>query len=405
MIYRRVMRTPSLRKLTAPLAGIVLVLAGCGAEGDPPSAAGPCAIVENGTSAPTTSEAAGSQPEVATGYRKDMTAVNTAHYAVATANPLATQEACEVLKDGGTAADALVAAQAVLGLVEPQSSGIGGGGFLLYYDATANSVQAYDGRETAPAAAGENYLRWISDSDRTEPKPDARGSGRSIGVPGILRLLMDVHQQHGKTAWRDLFAPAVTLADGGFDISPRLASAIADAAPQLKVDPQAAAYFLNPDGSPKNADTKLTNPAYSKTLGVIASDPQSFYTGDIAKAIVAAAADTSGGRTPSLMTTEDLAGYTAKQREPVCTPYRGKEICGMPPPSSGGIAVAATLGILEHFAMNEHKPTDMDLNGGKPSVMGVHLISEAERLAYADRDKYVADTDFVPLPVEPRTRC
>jgi len=399
MIYRRVMRTPSFRKLAAPLAGVVLVLAGCGAQDSPPpSAAGPCAIVENGTPAPGTSAAAGSQPEVATGYRKDMTAVTTAHYAVATANPLATQKACEVLKGGGTAVDALVTAQAVLGLVEPQSSGIGGGGFLLYYDAAANSVQAYDGRETAPAAASENYLRWISDTDRNQPKPDARGSGRSIGVPGILRMLMDVHQQHGKTAWRDLFAPAVTLADDGFDISPRLASAIADAAPKLKVDPQAAAYFLNSDGSPKTADTKLTNPAYSKTLGVVASDPESFYTGDIARAIVAAAADTSGGRTPSLMTTEDLAGYAAKVREPICMPYRGKEICGMPPPSSGGIAVAATLGILDHFPMNEHQPTDMDRNGGKPSVMGVHLISEAERLAYADRDKYVADTDFVPLP-------
>jgi len=393
------MRTPSFRKLAAPLAGVVLVLAGCGAQDSPPpSAAGPCAIVENGTPAPGTSAAAGSQPEVATGYRKDMTAVTTAHYAVATANPLATQKACEVLKGGGTAVDALVTAQAVLGLVEPQSSGIGGGGFLLYYDAAANSVQAYDGRETAPAAASENYLRWISDTDRNQPKPDARGSGRSIGVPGILRMLMDVHQQHGKTAWRDLFAPAVTLADDGFDISPRLASAIADAAPKLKVDPQAAAYFLNSDGSPKTADTKLTNPAYSKTLGVVASDPESFYTGDIARAIVAAAADTSGGRTPSLMTTEDLAGYAAKVREPICMPYRGKEICGMPPPSSGGIAVAATLGILDHFPMNEHQPTDMDRNGGKPSVMGVHLISEAERLAYADRDKYVADTDFVPLP-------
>ena len=399
MIYRRVMRTPSFRKLTAPLAGVMLVLAGCGAQDSPPpSAAGPCAILQNGTPAPGTSAAAGSQPEVATGYRKDMTAVTTAHYAVATANPLATQKACEVLKGGGTAADALVTAQAVLGLVEPQSSGIGGGGFLLYYDAAANSVQAYDGRETAPSAASENYLRWISDSDRAQPKPDARGSGRSIGVPGILRMLMDVHRQHGKTAWRDLFAPAVTLADDGFDISPRLASAIADAAPKLKVDPQAAAYFLNSDGSPKTADTKLTNPAYSKTLGVVASDPESFYTGDIANAIVAAAADTSGGRTPSLMTTEDLAGYAAKVREPLCMPYRGKEICGMPPPSSGGIAVAATLGILDHFPMNEHQPTDMDRNGGKPSVMGVHLISEAERLAYADRDKYVADTDFVPLP-------
>ena len=324
--------------------------------------------------------------------------MHTAHYAVVTANPLATQAACEVLRDGGTAADALVTAQAVLGLVEPQASGIGGGGFLLYYDAAAGSVQAYDGREVAPAAATENYLRWISDTDRTEPKPDARASGRSIGVPGILRLLQDVHTEHGKTAWRDLFTPAVTLADDGFDISPRLAAAIADAAPQLKVDPNASAYFLNPDGSPKASGTRLTNPAYSKTLGVIASDPQSFYTGDIARDIVAAAADTTGGRTPSLMTLEDLSGYTAKKREPLCTPYRGKEICGMPPPSSGGIAVAATLGMLEHFPMGDHKPTDIDLNGGRPAVMGVHLISEAERLAYADRDKYVADTDFVPLP-------
>jgi gamma-glutamyltranspeptidase/glutathione hydrolase len=387
MNYRRVMRISCLRKAAAPLAGVVLVLAGCAAEENaPPTVAGPCSIIANGT------------PEGPVGYRKDMTAVRTAHYAVATANPLATQEACLVLNKGGTAADALVTAQAVLGLVEPQSSGIGGGGFLLYYDAAAGSVQAYDGREVAPAAATENYLRWISDADRTEPRPDARASGRSIGVPGILRLLQDVHAQHGKTAWRDLFTPAVAMADDGFEISPRLAAAITDAAPQLKVDPNASAYFLNSDGSAKTAETKLTNPAYSKTLGVIASDPQSFYTGEIARDIVAAAADTSGGRTPSLMTLQDLSGYTAKKREPLCAPYRGKEICGMPPPSSGGIAVAETLGVLEHFPMGDHKPTDIDLNGGKPTVMGVHLISEAERLAYADRDKYVADTDFVPLP-------
>src|SRR5690349_2915557 len=189
-----------------------------------------------------------------------MTPVRTGHYAVATANPLATQAACEVLRDGGTAADALVTAQMVLGLVEPQSSGIGGGGFLLYYDASANTVQAYDGREVAPLAATENYLRWISDTDRTEPKPDARASGRSIGVPGILRLLQDVHADHGKTGWRDLFSPAVKLADDGFEISPRLAAAIADAAPQLKVDPQAGEYFLDSDGTPKSAGTHLTNP-------------------------------------------------------------------------------------------------------------------------------------------------
>jgi gamma-glutamyltranspeptidase/glutathione hydrolase len=386
MNYRRVMRFSSLTKVMTPLIVAVVVVAGCAAEETlEPSAAGPCAIVANGT-------------PIDTGYRTDMTAVRTGRYSVATANPLATRAACEVLRDGGTAADALVTAQMVLGLVEPQSSGIGGGGFLLYYDASTGSVQAYDGREVAPAAATENYLRWISDTDRTEPKPDTRASGRSIGVPGIVRLMADVHAEHGKTGWRDLFSPAVDLADDGFGISPRMAAAIADAAPQLKLDPPAAEYFLNADGSPKTDGTRLTNPAYAKTLGVIASDPQSFYTGAIAGDIVDAVADTSGGRTPGLMTNEDLAGYTVKQREALCSPYRGKEICGMPPPSSGGITVAATLGMLEHFAMAGYKPSDIDLNGGSPSVMGVHLISEAERLAYADRDKYVADTDFVPLP-------
>jgi gamma-glutamyltranspeptidase / glutathione hydrolase len=410
MHYRRMMRISSLTKVMAPLAGVGVVLAGCGAEESAePGAAPACSIVENGTPAPKTSAAqAGgatptsenisTNPEVATGYRKDMTPVRSSTYSVVTANPLATRAACEVLREGGTAADALVTAQAVLGLAEPQASGIGGGGFLLYFDAASGGVQAYDGREVAPAAATENYLRWVSDTDRTEPKPDARASGRSIGVPGILRLLQDVHAEHGKTGWRDLFAPAVAMADDGFDISPRLAAAVADAAPELKVDPQAADYFLNPDGSPKTAGTRLTNPAYAKTLGAIATDPQSFYTGAIARDIVAAAADTSAGRTPSQMTPQDLGGYTAKKREPLCTTYRGREICGMPPPSSGGIAVAATLGALERFPMADHKPTDMDLNGGRPTVMGVHLISEAERLAYADRDKYVADTDFVPLP-------
>jgi gamma-glutamyltranspeptidase / glutathione hydrolase len=407
MNYRRVMRFSSLTKVMAPLTGVVVVLGGCAAEqSSEPSAAGPCAIVANGTPSPktaegtegTTSENIATNPEVANGYRTDMTAVRTSSYSVATANPLATQAACGVLRDGGTAADALVTAQMVLGLVEPQSSGIGGGGFLLYYDAATGSVQAYDGRETAPAAATENYLRWISDTDRTEPKPDARASGRSIGVPGIVRLMAEVHAEHGKTGWRDLFSPAVTLADDGFDISPRMAAAIADSAPELKIDPQAAEYFLDSDGSPKTEGTRLTNPAYAKTLGVIASDPQSFYTGAIASSIVEAVADASGGRTPGAMTREDLAGYTVKMREALCSPYRGKEICGMPPPSSGGIAVAATLGMLEHFAMADHKPTDIDRNGGRPSVLGVHLISEAERLAYADRDKYVADTDFVPMP-------
>ena len=355
----------SARTMTASFAVLVLILAGCGSAGEaPPAPTEPCEIVSAGTGSSSSGVAASSDPsdpEVATGYRIDMTAVRTANYGVVTANPLATRAACEVLRDGATAADALVVAQAVLGLVEPQSSGVGGGGFLLYYDAASGSVEAYDGRETAPAAATENYLRWVDDVDRTEPKPDARASGRSIGVPGVVRMLQDVHDAHGKTAWRELFIPAVTLADDGFEISPRLASAIADAAPEIEGDPEVSAYFPNADGALKAAGTALTNPAYAKTL-------------------------------------DDLAGYTAKKREALCSPYRGREVCGMPPPSSGGIAVASALGILEQFPMSDHAPTEVDLNGGKPSVMGVHLISEAERLAYADRDKYVADTDFVPLP-------
>lgn len=398
------------QKAAALLATAGLLLTGCGAGDDSASAPppSPCEIVSNGTPAPKPPTASadapdspdlGTDPEIATGYRKDMTAVHTARYAVATANPLATQAACRVLRDGGTAADALVTAQAVLGLTEPQSSGIGGGGFLLYYDAASARVQAYDGREVAPAAATENYLRWISDANRTEPRPDARASGRSIGVPGIVRMLEDVHRAHGKTAWADLFETAVTLADQGFDISPRLAGAIADAVDELRADPEASAYFLTDAGRPKTAGTRLTNPAYAKTLGALATDgAPAFYTGPIAEAIVAAVADPSGGRTPGLMTMQDLAGYTAKVREPLCKTYRGRQVCGMPPPSSGGIAVLATLGMLERFPMSEHKPADVDRNGGRPSVMGVHLISEAERLAYADRDKYVADTDFVPLP-------
>lgn len=390
---------------TVPFLAAVLVLAGCAAPPASPPQAAPCESVPNGTPTPKTPEAAepeqrdiAAAPELATGYRSDMAAVRTGRFAVATANPLATQAACRVLAGGGTAADAVVAAQTVLGLVEPQSSGIGGGGFLLYYDAHSGKVQAYDGRETAPAGATENYLRWVSESDRTEPRPDTRASGRSVGVPGVLRMLADVHAEHGETPWRDLLAPATTLADNGFAISPRLAAAIAKDAGSLAVDPDAAAYFLNPDRSPKAAGSYLTNPAYAKTLGAVASDPRAFYTGSIAAGIVEAVAETSGGRTPGAMTVADLANYRSVRREPVCVSYRDKQVCGMPPPSSGGIAIAQILGVLGTFDLAQYRPTDIDRNGGRPTVQGVHLVSEAERLAYADRDRYVADTDFVVLP-------
>jgi gamma-glutamyltranspeptidase/glutathione hydrolase len=178
-----------------------------------------------------------------------------------------------------------------------------------------------------------------------------------------------------------------------------MAAAIGDSATELGADPEARNYFLQPDGSPKPAGETLTNPAYSKTLGAIASDgADAFYNGDIAQAIVAKAGSVSNGMTPSQMTVTDLVNYEARVREPICVPYRNTQVCGMPTPSSGGIAVASTLRILSDFPMAQYPPTALDLNGGKPSVMGVHLIAEAERLAYADRDKYVADSDFVPLP-------
>ncbi|MBW0271982.1 gamma-glutamyltransferase [Nocardia sp. MH4] len=389
----------------AAAAGLLTVglLTGCSSED---SAAAECTSTPNGTpvsaapatNAPTTQNLS-TNPEIASGYRSGMTAVRTRTYAVSTANPLATEAACRVLRDGGTAADALVTAQAVLGLVEPQASGIGGGAFLVHYDAKSRTVEAYDGRETAPAAATENYLRWVSDTDRTEPAPNTRASGRSIGVPGVLRMLELAHRDHGLTAWKELFDPAISLADSGFEISPRLAGQIAESAKDLAADEDARGYFLEADGSPKKSGTVLTNPALAKTLSAIAGDgAQAFYSGAIAQDIVEAAGSTAGGRTPSLLTAGDLAGYQAKKRTALCTGYRKFELCGMPAPSSGGSTVAATLGILANFDIPSLRPQDLDADGGRPDAQAVHLISEAERLAYADRNKYVADPDFVPLP-------
>ncbi|MFC4373660.1 gamma-glutamyltransferase [Nocardia halotolerans] len=400
--------TPRRRTWIGAAAAAVLtvgMLSGCAADSRTGTE---CVSAPNGTPVPTepantgarpTSQDLRTNPEIASGYRTGMTAVRTTTYAVSTANPLATEAACRVLRAGGTATDALVTAQAVLGLVEPQASGIGGGAFLLHYDAAARTVEAYDGRETAPAAATENYLRWVSDTDRTEPAPDTRASGRSIGVPGVLRMLELAHREHGMTTWRELFEPAIDLADSGFEISPRLAAQIAESASQLATDGGARAYFLHPDGAPKQPGTVLTNPAYAKTLSAVATDgAQAFYSGPLAQDIVEAVRSTEGGRTPGLLTTSDLANYEAVERTAVCTGYRKFELCGMPAPSSGGSTVAAIMGILANFDLAALGPQDPDANGGRPDARAVHLIAEAERLAYADRNKYVADTDFVPLP-------
>ncbi|WP_074850817.1 gamma-glutamyltransferase family protein [Gordonia westfalica] len=393
----------AVRLAVAALAA-VLVVASCGTDADERAEPVTCAEIPNGELIDANSASAAptdlaTRPEVASGYRSGMKPVVTGTYAAATANPLATTAACEVLRDGGTAADALVAAQMVLGLVEPQSSGIGGGAFALYYDAASNTVRAFDGRETAPAAATETYLTQISPADPAPPVPSARASGRSIGVPGVLRMLDTVHGEYGKQAWRDLFAPAITLADSGFEISPRLAGAIAASAADLRADEDARNYFLTGDGSGKPAGTDLVNPGYAKTLGVLATDgADAMYDGPLAQAIVAEAGSTAGGMTPSLMTVDDLRNYRAIARDPIVTEYRGRRIVAMPGPSSGGIAVASALGILANFDLPSMTPTELDADGGRPDPAAAHLITEAERLAYADRDKYVADPDFVPLP-------
>ncbi|WP_110038959.1 gamma-glutamyltransferase family protein [Nocardia neocaledoniensis] len=381
------------------------LLSGCSTSENTASTV--CSPISNGTSVPASRamNASSTDPEINSGYRSGMTAVRTSTFAVSTANPLASEAACRVLRDGGTAADAVVTAQAVLGLVEPQASGIGGGAFLVYYDAASGQVDTYDGRETAPAAATENDLRWVSDTDRRAPQPDARASGRSIGVPGVLRMLEMAHRERGRTSWRELYEPAIALADQGFDISPRLAAQIAESAYGLARDGAAREYFLNPDGSAKSAGTRLTNRAMAKTLGAIASSgADAFYTGAIAEAIVASATSTEHDRTPSRITTADLGSYQPKRRTALCSKYRTHEICGMPAPSSGGSTVAATLGILEHFDLAALRPADAagsnPRDGARPTAEAVHLITEAERLAYADRDKYVADPEFVPMPGE-----
>ena len=355
-----------------------------------------------------------SLPEPSSGYKTGNRAVTAITYMAVTANPLAAQAGCDVLAAGGTAVDAAVAMQAVLGLVEPQSSGLGGGAFMLHYKASTGVVQSYDGRETAPAAATPDYLRFISDTNRVSPLPNlgnaflnTKASGRSIGTPGAVRMLELAHQDHGSQPWSGLFARGIKLSTDGFAVSGRMADAIAGARNDFLRDPEAAAYFLNPDYSPKALGTIIKNPAYAATLTTLAQGgANAFYTGPIAQSIVDKIKVSSGGVTstvaitPGLTEMSDLANYKAVRRTPVCSTYRNTWVCGMGPPSSGGIAVAQALGILENFDMSApaNVPTLFNAEGGRPSVQGVHLVSEAERLAYADRNKYVTDTDFVSAP-------
>jgi len=336
---------------------------------------------------PQVSSAPGMQaPEAATGY-SEKAGWTARKFMVTAAHPLAVNAGSRVLRAGGSAIDAAIAVQMVLTLVEPQSSGIGGGAFLLYYD--GKQVKAFDGRETAPAAATEKLFQ--TPEGKAMPFYEGVVGGRSVGVPGVLRMLEMAHRQYGKLPWASLFAPAIQLAEEGFPVSARL-NGLLKTEQHLKKDPIAAAYFYDQEGNPRPVGYILKNPALAKVLREIALDGADvFYKGHIAHDIEIKVKNHSTN--PGLLTAADIAGYQAKVREPACTDYKAWTVCGMPPPSSGGIAIAQMLGVLEVKDIGTFAPKN-----GELSAEAVHLFSEAGRLAYADRGRYIADTDFVPLP-------
>jgi gamma-glutamyltranspeptidase/glutathione hydrolase len=305
---------------------------------------------------------------------------------VAAAHPLAAEAGLAVLRQGGTAVDAAIAVQAVLTLVEPQSSGIGGGALLLHWDPAAGSVTAFDGRETAPAAARPDM--FLRPDGTPLPFYDAVLSGRSVGVPGTVAMLELAHRRHGKLPWASLWQPAIALSEEGFPVSERLAEAIAADTARLARHPSTRDYFLHGGTKPLAAGERLRNPALAETFRRIAEEgSQAMLRGPIAAAIATAVRGHGEG---GLMTTDDLAAYVARERQPVCYPYRAFRICGFPPPSSGGITVGQILGLLEYFDMPHLDPRGAE---------AAHLLAEAGRLAYADRAQYLADTDFVPAPL------
>ena len=322
-------------------------------------------------------------PELPSGWTPKK-AIVSKHDMVAAANPLAVDAGYQMLSQGGSAVDAAVATQMVLNLVEPQSSGIGGGAFMLFHNGRNKTLVAYDGRETAPAAAKPE--RFLDKEGKPLKFYDAVVGGKSVGVPGTLRMLELAHKQHGKLPWAALFEPAIRLAEGGFAVSPRLNVAITGE--KYLTQDRAKAYFYNTDGTPLPVGANLKNPAFAATLKRIAAEgADALYKGEIAQDIVATA--NTHPTNPGDLTEADLANYKVKVREPVCGIYRSYKVCGMPLPSSGGMTVLQILGILE--------PYDMRAIGAN-SLIAVHLFSEAGRLAYADRNQYEADPEFVTPP-------
>ncbi len=311
--------------------------------------------------------------------------VDAREWMVSAANPLAVEAGAKVLRAGGSAADAMVAVQAVLGLVEPQSSGMGGGAFLVWYDGETGELTTLDGRESAPLAATPRLFQ----DDAGEPFGffDAVVGGGSVGTPGTPALLEAAYARWGRSDWSGLFDDAIKLATDGFAVSPRMAAMVAGDAERLARHDITAAYFL-PGGAPVPEGHILTNPAYADTLTRLATEGVApFYTGDIAHDIVATVQGTPGN--PGVLSAIDLAIYAVKEREPVCARYRVWQVCGMGPPSSGALTVGQILGLVEGFDMAALGPA---------SPEAWRLIGDASRLAFADRGRYMADSDFVPVP-------
>lgn len=308
---------------------------------------------------------------------------------VAAANPVAVQAGVDVLANGGKAIDAAIAVQAVLNLVEPQSSGIGGGAFIVYYDAATKSLTTYDARETAPASTTPE--RFLDEEGNTLGFVEAVGGGLSVGTPGLLRGLEMAHTEHGALPWSGLFDRAIELSENGFEISPRMSTSVEGSAERLAAEPAAAAYFLQEDGTAKPAGTIQTNPDFAATLRTIAENgADAFYTGELAEAMVAIV--NNHPTNPGDLSLSDLENYQAIERDPICVVYRTDyRVCGMGPPSSGALTVGMTLKMLERFDIAALGPN---------SVEGNHLILEAYKLAYADRGAYMADSDFVDVPVD-----
>ncbi|OZS45479.1 gamma-glutamyltransferase [Photobacterium sanguinicancri] len=326
-------------------------------------------------------------PEAATGLQQQ-TLVKGTEWMVAAANPLASDAGAQMLRQGGNAIDAMIATQLVLGLVEPQSSGIGGGAFLVYWDAKKQAMTTFDGRETAPYAVTPILFQ----DNKGQPLKffDAVVGGRSVGTPGTVKLLWHTHQRLGKLKWKDLFAPALKLAQKGFPVSPRLASLVEKDQEYLQRFAPTKAYFFNDDGTPIQAGQQLKNPEYAKTLRLIADQgATAFYHGQIAKDIVKTVRSVE--ENPGVLSAMDFATYQVKERPAVCAPYRQYSICGMGPPSSGALTLGQIMGMLSYYPLDKMGVSD---------VHSWRLLGDASRLAFADRGRYMADSDYVPMPTK-----